>query len=86
MIFPIIAGVEQAVEREDMGCCPFSCANLSTAWEKVSPRIQFSVDKDEMKAIEVGLSRLQAFLQSQDRSQALATAAEIREHWDHLNE
>jgi hypothetical protein len=39
-----------------------------------------------MKAIEVGLSRLQAFLQAQDHSQALGAAAEIREHWDHLNE
>lgn len=78
--------VEQAIEREDWDAAHSHSANLSTAWEKVSPRIQFSVDKDEMKAIEVGLSRLQAFLQSQDRSQALATAAEIREHWGHLNE
>ena len=78
--------VEQAITREDWHAAQTHSANLSTAWDKVSPRIQFSVDKDEMKAIEVGLSRLQAFLQAQDRGSALATAAEIREHWDHLNE
>lgn len=78
--------VEQAIEREDWDAARAHSANLSSAWEKVSPRIQFSVDKDEMKSIDVGLSRLHAFLQAQDRSLALATATEIREHWDHLNE
>lgn len=78
--------VEQAIVREDWDAAQAHSANLDTAWKRVSPRIQFSVDKDEMKSIEVGLSRLQAFLQAQDRSQALATSAEIREHWEHLNE
>jgi len=44
------------------------------------------VDKDEMKSINVSLSRLNAFLRARDSSQALAAAAEIREHWEHLNE
>ncbi len=42
--------------------------------------------KDEMKSINVSLSRLNAFLRARDSSQALAAAAEIREHWEHLNE
>ena len=85
MIFLLSAGGGASSRTRRLGCCPSHSANLSTAWEKVSP-VFIQRDKDEMKAIEVGLSRLQAFLQSQDRSQALATAAEIREHWDHLNE
>lgn len=78
--------VEQAVDREDWEAAQSYAEELAVAWAKVSPRIQFSVDKDEMKSITVGLARLQAFIEVQNRSQALGTAAEIREHWDHLNE
>lgn len=78
--------VEQAVMLEDWPAALDHSRNLTTAWEQVSRRIQFSVDKDEMKSINVNLSRLDAFLRAQDRSQALAATAEIREHWEHLNE
>jgi len=78
--------VEQAVMREDWSAAFDYSEKLNSAWAKVSPRIQFSVDKDEMKNISVGLSRLGAFLKTEDRSQALAVIAEIREHWEHINE
>lgn len=78
--------VEQAADREDWAAAQSHIEDLKIAWDKVSPRLQFSVDKDEMKSINLGLSRLQAFLKAQDRTQALGAAAEIREHWDHLNE
>lgn len=78
--------VERAVNQEDWNEALKHSRSLNIAWQKVSPRIQFSVDKDEMKAINVGLARLEAFLEAQNRSQALAAVAEIREHWEHLNE
>jgi len=78
--------VEQAVIREDWTAALEHSRNLDNAWNQVIRRIQFSVDKDEMKSINVSLSRLNAFLRARDSSQALAAAAEIREHWEHLNE
>lgn len=77
---------EQAIMREDWTGALDHSHNLNTAWEQVSRRIQFSVEKDQIQAINVNLSRLHAFLIARDRSQALGTTAEIREHWERLNE
>jgi len=58
---------------------------LNQAWNKIVPRIQFSVEKDEINAINVNLARLQAALTSRDPVLALTELSEMREHWENLN-
>lgn len=58
---------------------------LHIAWKKVVPRIQFSVEKDEINAINVNLSRLTAYVAAREDEEALAELYEAREHWNNLN-
>ncbi|MDD4548785.1 MAG: DUF4363 family protein [Syntrophomonadaceae bacterium] len=58
---------------------------LHKAWQKIIPRIQFSVEKDEINAISVNFSRLSAYITSRENEDALAELYESREHWDNLN-
>ncbi|NLM89544.1 MAG: hypothetical protein GX176_12350, partial [Syntrophomonadaceae bacterium] len=44
--------------REDWTAALEHSRNLDNAWNQVIRRIQFSVDKDEMKSINVSLSFL----------------------------
>lgn len=67
---------EQAISNND---------NLNQAWKKIVPRIQFSVEKDEINAINVSLARLKGSIANRDKKPALVELYEIREHWDNLN-
>lgn len=58
---------------------------LSASWSEIIPRIQYSVEKDEINSINVNLARLHAYLDLHDPKNALAEINEAREHWDHLN-
>lgn len=59
---------------------------LEKAWEEVVPRIQFSVEKDEMKDIYVNLARLEVYVDNQDSALAMSELNEIKQHWNHLNQ
>ncbi len=59
--------------------------NLHRAWKKIVPRIQYSVEKDEINAIDVNLARLKICINSQDKTLALLELNEAREHWHDLN-
>lgn len=63
-----------------------ACKDLSRAWEKIVPRIQFSVEQDELHTINTGLVRLEGYLKASDQTHSLVELHEIRWHWRHLNE
>lgn len=67
---------EQAIDNND---------KLNRAWKKIVPRIQFSVEKDEINAINVSLARLKGSIATRDKKPALVELSEIREHWENLN-
>lgn len=55
------------------------------AWQIIIPRIQFSVEKDEINEINVNLSRLKSYIKTENSDSALAELSEIKEHWENLN-
>lgn len=57
---------------------------LDEAWYKIKPRIQFSVEKDEMISIDLGLARLGACIHLRDRTLAMIELSEIETHWQDL--
>ncbi len=58
---------------------------LSYSWQETIPRIQFSVEKDEINAINVNISRMEAYIHSRDKNEALAELSEAVEHWNNIN-
>lgn len=81
-----IVTLEKEIKQKDWQQASQEWEKLDSAWEKVMPRIQFSVEKDEINAIDVGLGRLKGYIVARDYSNALAQLSEIREHWENLNE
>lgn len=58
---------------------------LSTAWHNIKPRIQLSVEKDEMNSIDLGLARLGISIRAQDQIRAAIELSEIEVHWKDLS-
>lgn len=76
---------EEDVVNEDWDAAADHAHRLNRAWEIISPRIQFSVEKDEMIAISRSLARLNAFIAAADQGGAQAEINEIRVNWNHIN-
>ncbi|MBU3197974.1 DUF4363 family protein [Clostridium estertheticum] len=59
-------------------------ASIDIAWKKVIPRIQFSVERDEMYNISLNLASLRGSIASKDKSSTLIELNEMVENWDEL--
>ncbi|HEY8805208.1 MAG TPA: DUF4363 family protein [Clostridium sp.] len=58
--------------------------NIDTAWKKIIPRIQFSVETDEISNISLNVARLKASIACKDKPNTLIELNEIIENWDEL--
>jgi hypothetical protein len=57
---------------------------LTKAWVKIVPRIQFSVERDEIYCLNINLARLNGIIIGQDKAGALAEIGDINENWNEL--
>lgn len=57
---------------------------LTTTWEKVVDRVQFSSERDEINALNVNIARLHGAIWAKDKSSSLTELCEAYEHWDQL--
>jgi hypothetical protein len=80
--FTQISIVHAKAEKWDM--LKDDVTSISTAWNKIIPRIQFSVERDEIYNINLNISRLRGSIASQDKSSTLMELYEIIENWNEL--
>jgi len=57
---------------------------LEGAWRIVEKRVQFSVERDEMLAIDTSIARIEGAVLVHDRAQAITEISEALEHWEDL--
>ncbi|KUG05055.1 hypothetical protein ASZ90_017544 [hydrocarbon metagenome] len=77
--------LRQDLQAEDWEQAEKSYQSLNLAWQKVAPRIQFSVEKGEINAIDVNLSKIGAYITLREKSGAYVELNEAIEHWNNLN-
>lgn len=77
--------LEKQIAGQDWEQASDTFQSLNDAWRIIVPRIQFSVEKDEINAINVNLARLKAYIHFQDQKNSAAELSEAREHWINLN-
>ena len=77
--------VRNNLEKSEWPLARQNFKKMSIAWDKVTPRIQFSVEKDEINAIYINLARLNGLIQTREAKNALVELYETEEHWKHLN-
>ena len=77
--------LEENISANEWHTASINYENLHRAWKKIVPRIQYSVEKNEINAIDVNLARLKICVSNQDKTLALLELNEAREHWHDLN-
>lgn len=83
----VVAFVELSIEHAKVGKWDMlqqDIASIDTAWKKIIPRIQFSVERDEMYNISLNIARLRGSIASEDKPSTLIELNEIIENWDEL--
>ena len=83
----VINFVESAIthtKEESWDKVELDITNLESAWQKIEPRIQFSVERDELYNIGVNRARLKGSIMSKDKSSILIELHELLENWHEL--
>lgn len=76
--------VKEAVQKADWENAQQEIGNLKQAWEKVVPRIQFSMERNEIYQLSISLTRAGAAITAQDKAGALMELEEAEHHWHSL--
>ncbi len=77
--------LEDNISTNEWQTASINYEKLHRAWKKIVPRIQYSVEKDEINAIDVNFARLKICISNQDKTLALLELNEAREHWHELS-
>ena len=83
----VVAFVELSIKHakvEKWGMLNQDIANIDTAWKKIIPRIQFSVERDEIYNISLNIASLRGSIASEDKASTLIELNQIIENWDEL--
>lgn len=83
----VIAFVELSIEHvkgEKWDMLHEDISSIDAAWKKITPRIQFSVERDEIYNINLNIARLKGSADSEDKPSALIELNEIIENWTEL--
>jgi excinuclease ABC A subunit len=78
--------VKKAVKKADWESAQKEIDNLEEAWEKIVPRVQFSMERNEIKHLSVSLTRARAAITAKDKAGALMELEEADYHWNSLGE
>ncbi|MGH4119363.1 DUF4363 family protein [Clostridium sp.] len=58
--------------------------SIDAAWKKIIPRIQFSVERDEIYNVSLNIANLRGSIASKDKVSTMITLYEIIENWHEL--
>jgi len=74
----------QDIESENWEDADIKIDNLSTTWEKIVKRIQFSSERDEINSFSTNIARLHGAIMAKDKSSSFSELYEAKDHWDEL--
>lgn len=82
----IIEEIKNGVNNGNWTDARESTDELEDAWNIVIGRVQFSVERDELKEIKTSLARMKGYIEANDRPGSLAELEAVKEHWTDLGE
>lgn len=83
----VVSFVELSIEHaksEKWDMLEQDIVSIDTAWKKIIPRIQFSVERDELYNISLNIASLRGSIASEDKASTLIELNQIIENWDEL--
>ena len=79
-----IVTLKKDVMKEEWDKADRDLKQLEAAWRIVEKRVQFSVDRDEMLAIDTSIARIEGAVLVHDKNLAITEISEAEEHWEDL--
>ncbi|HHV34114.1 MAG TPA: DUF4363 family protein [Syntrophomonadaceae bacterium] len=79
-----LALVKENVRNADWESAQQDLEDTEKAWKKVIPRIQFSMERDEINNLGISLARARAAITAKDKAGALMELEEAASHWHNL--
>lgn len=79
-----IESIRKDIEAENWSDAGVKVENLSSVWDKVVKRVQFSSEKDEIDSLYVNIARLKGAIAAKDKSSSLMELNEAYEHWENI--
>ncbi|NLK53025.1 MAG: DUF4363 family protein [Syntrophomonadaceae bacterium] len=76
--------VRQDVVSENWDNAKMDMEKLETAWGMVIPRIQYSVERDDINSLNRNLTRLRSWITVKDKPNSLVELQEAEMFWDKL--
>lgn len=73
--------LEQDLVSENWQAADNTLNTLEIAFGKVVPRVQFTVDQNDIIDFEISLTRLRGAIQAKEKGEALIELFEINYHW-----
>lgn len=75
---------KKSIKTNNWNEARINAEKIEKAWEKVLPRIQLSVEREQINNFEVTIARLKGFLEAKDKAGCFAELSEAEEHWRDL--
>jgi len=79
-----LAKVREDVMSESWDQAEIDCEKLESAWRMVIPRIQYSVERDDINSINRNLTRLKGWLMVKDKPNSMVELQEAEMFWNEL--
>lgn len=79
-----IESLKKDVEKENWNQAKQDIVKVKSAWKIVGRRVQFSVERTHMDAIDMKIARIIGGIWAEDKNSVLIELSEFIGHWDDL--
>lgn len=79
-----LSQLESSIRNEDWDKADENYKVTETAWKKLKPWIQVDIDHDYVHEIEENLAKLEAYIDTEEQSDAMAHILMIQETWEDI--
>lgn len=80
-LLKIMDEIKTDVNNENWSSAKNKNELLYNAWQKISKRVQFSAERNELKSGDVAIARINGYIESKDKSGVFCELNELKEHW-----
>lgn len=82
----IIEDITNDVKNGDWTAAEKGAVQLEAAWEIITDRVQFGVEREELKDGKRSIARMKGFIEANDKAGSLAELHEVKEHWTDIGQ
>lgn len=80
-LFKIMDEIKADVNNENWNSAKHKNELLYSAWQKISKRVQFSAERNELKNGDIAIARINGYIEAKDKSGVFCELSELKEHW-----